>query len=130
MEVLEARSESTATARIPSTLNCRAFDRNSAMSPVRPLLNRINAISSTAALQREIGRNLVVEASYVANRGNWWSAAALSSFNDVSQALLSQYGFNVGDVNDRAHIDLICADRLGSVNRALVIQIGGSARAL
>ena len=29
-------------------------------------------------LQREINRNLVVEASYVANRGVWWGAAPFS----------------------------------------------------
>ena len=59
-------------------------------------------IQWSIGVQRELNRNFVVEASYVANRGNWWSAAALSSFNDVSQALLTQYGFNVGDVNDRS----------------------------
>lgn len=54
------------------------------------------------SVQREINKDFVVEASYVGNRGNWWSAAALSSFNDVSQSLLSSYGFQVGDPNDRA----------------------------
>jgi hypothetical protein len=55
----------------------------------------------TIGVQREINKDFVVEASYVGNRGNWWAAPLLSSFNDVSQALLTQYGFNVGDVNDR-----------------------------
>ncbi|MBZ5577925.1 MAG: TonB-dependent receptor [Acidobacteriia bacterium] len=54
------------------------------------------------SLQREISRNLVVEASYVGNRTTWAPAAALSSFNDISPALLAKYGFNVGDPNDRA----------------------------
>jgi hypothetical protein len=52
-------------------------------------------------VQREINKDFVVEASYVGNRGNWWPAGALSSFNDVSQALLAQYGFNVGNTADR-----------------------------
>ncbi len=54
------------------------------------------------SLQRELTRNFVVEASYVGNRGVWWSAAALSSFNDVSNSLLAQYGFTVGNTADRA----------------------------
>lgn len=44
-------------------------------------------------LQREVNRNLVVEASYVANRGTWWSAAALAPLNSISQATLAKYGF-------------------------------------
>jgi hypothetical protein len=52
-------------------------------------------------VQREINKDFVVEASYVGNRGNWWSAPALSSFNDVSPALLAQYGFNIGNTADR-----------------------------
>ena len=42
----------------------RLLDRN-AGRPARLLQWNIG-------LQREIGRNLVVEASYVANRGVWW----------------------------------------------------------
>jgi hypothetical protein len=53
-------------------------------------------------VQREINRNFVVEASYVGNRGNWWPAALLSSFNDISDALLAKDGFKVGDPADRA----------------------------
>ena len=54
------------------------------------------------SLQRELNRNLLVEASYVGNRGAWWSAAGLSSFNDISEPLLAQYGFTVGNPSDRA----------------------------
>ncbi|MEO8099893.1 MAG: TonB-dependent receptor [Acidobacteriota bacterium] len=51
-------------------------------------------------LQREITRNLVVEASYVANRGVWWPAATLAPINSLSEQSLARYGFKVGDVND------------------------------
>jgi hypothetical protein len=54
------------------------------------------------SLQREITKDVVVEASYVGNRGVWWSAGALTSFNDISESLLAKYGFTVGDPNDRA----------------------------
>jgi hypothetical protein len=62
----------------------------------------------SATVQREITRNLVLEAAYVGNRGVWWNViagaagAGLSSFNDISPALLGKYGFTVGDPNDRA----------------------------
>ncbi len=49
------------------------------------------------ALQREINRNLVVDASYVANRGAWWNtgtASNLSTVNALSLATLQKYGFN------------------------------------
>ena len=50
-------------------------------------------------LQREINRNLVVEASYVGNRGIWWSsgtaggANSLAPLNALSQDTLKAYGF-------------------------------------
>ena len=48
------------------------------------------------ALQREINRNLVIDASYVANRGAWWNsgtASSLSTVNALSLATLQKYGF-------------------------------------
>ncbi len=45
-------------------------------------------------LQREINRNLVVEASYVANRGVWWTANGLATLNALSQNDLRRVGFN------------------------------------
>jgi len=46
------------------------------------------------ALQREINRNLVVDASYVANRGTWWTANGLAPLNAISEDTLRRYGFN------------------------------------
>lgn len=45
-------------------------------------------------LQREINRNLVVEANYVANRGAWWTANGLGTLNAVNQDRLKAMGFN------------------------------------
>jgi hypothetical protein len=53
-------------------------------------------------LQREITRDLVVEATYVANRGVWWSAANLGAFNITGVADLARYGFQVGNLADAA----------------------------
>ena len=47
----------------------------------------------SVGLQREITRNTVVEASYVANRGVWWTANALSAVNVLKQSDLSGRGF-------------------------------------
>ena len=55
----------------------------------------------TFGIQRELNRNLVVEVAYVANRGIWWNAGALSPENSMSTALLKQYGFTVGNLTDR-----------------------------
>jgi Carboxypeptidase regulatory-like domain len=46
------------------------------------------------SLQRELNRNLVVEASYVGNRGVWWSAGLLGTLNALSQDTLKSFGFN------------------------------------
>jgi hypothetical protein len=48
--------------------------------------------------QREITKDMVVEASYVGNRGTWWTAPLLSelNYNGVSpQTLQSKYGINI-----------------------------------
>ncbi len=52
------------------------------------------------SLQREINKDLVVEASYVGNRGVWWPAGALAAFNVTSVADLTRYGFTVGNLGD------------------------------
>jgi hypothetical protein len=53
--------------------------------------------------QREITRNLVVDAAYVGNRGAWWVAPLLASTNYNAlqpQPLLSQYGIDVTNPAD------------------------------
>jgi hypothetical protein len=46
-------------------------------------------------LQREISRNLVVEAGYVGNRGVWWEAGtSLAPNNALNQQTLRNLGFN------------------------------------
>jgi len=54
-------------------------------------------------LQRELTRNLVVDAAYVGNRGAWWVApeSAALNYNALQpQTLLSQYGINVTNTAD------------------------------
>jgi hypothetical protein len=64
-------------------------------------------------LQREIARNLVVEANYVGNRGAWWTAPLLAAqnYNGLSvPGLLAerQYGDTTGiDINNAAQRALL-----------------------
>jgi Carboxypeptidase regulatory-like domain/TonB dependent receptor len=54
-------------------------------------------------LQREIMRSLVVEASYVANRGTWWRTNSLNQYNGITPEFLkSQYGLDTTIAADRA----------------------------
>jgi hypothetical protein len=62
-----------------------SLDRNIARPP------RQNQWS--IGIQREITRNTVVEASYVANRGVWWGGP-LGYLNQVSPAAYAAYGLN------------------------------------
>ncbi|HLH44212.1 MAG TPA: carboxypeptidase-like regulatory domain-containing protein [Bryobacteraceae bacterium] len=45
-------------------------------------------------MQREINRDLAVEAGYVGNRGVWWEANSLVALNAISEPLLRSLGFN------------------------------------
>ncbi|HEY7335423.1 MAG TPA: TonB-dependent receptor [Bryobacteraceae bacterium] len=57
------------------------------------------------SVQRELARNLVVQASYIGNRGIWWPTyvgSALTNYNDLSTALLNQYGINLNSQADLA----------------------------
>jgi hypothetical protein len=53
-------------------------------------------------LQRELMRDLVVEASYVANRGVWWNSPGLINVNALTPSMLQQYGLNIDNAADRA----------------------------
>jgi hypothetical protein len=53
--------------------------------------------------QRELARDMVIEAAYVGNRGSWWTAPLLAqeNYNGISpQALQSQYGLNIQNPAD------------------------------
>jgi len=52
-------------------------------------------------LQREIFRNLAVEASYVANRGAWWQGNSLLNYNALTPQILSAVGLNINNAADR-----------------------------
>ena len=86
-------------------------------------------------LQREITRNLVVEASYVANRGVWWGASAflagtsgatngLAGLNAISQDTLRAYGFNDFTNADEAKLLTTNVGQLSAAQRSTLASRG------
>ncbi len=69
----------------------------------------------SVGLQREVNRNLVVEASYVANRGVWWPAGALAPINSLSQAQLTKDGFTIGNLADASILSTQLGPQLGAL---------------
>ncbi|MEO5924867.1 MAG: TonB-dependent receptor [Bryobacteraceae bacterium] len=67
------------------------------------------------SVQREIMRDFVIEAAYVANRGVWWRAASLVDYNALQPSILkSQYGLDWSSAADRA----ILTAQVGSATAA------------
>jgi hypothetical protein len=55
------------------------------------------------SLQREVARNLVVQAAYIGNRGVWWPTyvgSPLTNYNYLSSSILSQYGLSLNNPAD------------------------------
>jgi len=52
-------------------------------------------------LQREIFKNLVVEASYVGNRGVWWSSSSMIDMNRITPQILAKNGLDLNKSEDR-----------------------------
>ncbi|HEY6344746.1 MAG TPA: carboxypeptidase-like regulatory domain-containing protein [Bryobacteraceae bacterium] len=67
-------------------------------------------IQWSLGIQREIVRNLLVEATYVGNRGAYWNGAGLICTNCTTPATLASYGMNLNSAADRS----ILASQLGS----------------
>ena len=70
-----------------------AFDHN-AGRPAR-------TIQWSVGLQRQITKDLVVEAAYVGNRGVWWSAPPLIDINALTPQRLQSFGLDVTNADDR-----------------------------
>ena len=66
------------------------------------------------SIQRELNRDLVLEASWVANRGVWWRANGLAALNALQESDLQRYGFQIGNTADAA----LLTPQIGSLNTA------------
>jgi hypothetical protein len=51
--------------------------------------------------QREVAQNLVVEATYIGNRGVWWQAPGLLNLNANTPERLKSFGLDITNSNDR-----------------------------
>ena len=70
------------------------------------------------SIQRELMRDLVVEAAYVANRGVWWQAPVLINLNAITPARLKAFGLD--PVNNTADQTLLT----GFLSSAAAVQRG------
>ncbi len=78
------------------------------------------------SLQREINHNLVVEASYVGNRGVWWSAGLLGTLNALSQDTLKSFGFtDLTSTSDAALLNGTLATALGTATGRAALAAHG-----
>jgi hypothetical protein len=79
-------------SRSPGTGPPNVFDQNAAR-PARQLQWSIG-------LQREIFRDLVIEAAYVGNIGVWWTANGAVNYNTNQPSILNSLGININDPAD------------------------------
>ncbi len=82
------------TSPAPVSGSPAAFDRNSGRPP--------RQIMWSIGLQRELTRNLMVEASYVGNRGAWWEGNELLAVNSISPERLASFGLSLDSADDRS----------------------------
>jgi hypothetical protein len=82
------------TTASPSQL----FDQN-AGRPARQL-------QWSVGIQREIGRNIVVDVTYLGNTGVWWNAPFLINPNILTPERLSAFGLDINNADDRALLSL------------------------
>jgi len=68
-------------------------------------------------VQREVIRDLVVEATYVGNRGIWWQAPTQVNYNAISQQALAARGLNLNSAADQQLL-------ISPLNSALAISRG------
>ena len=72
-----------------------AIDRNAGRPP--------RIFQWSVGLQREVLKNVVVEVSYIGNRGAWWQAGPLIDVNSVtSEYLMTKYGLDINNATDRS----------------------------
>jgi len=69
-------------------------------------------------IQRELAKNLAIEASYVGSRGVWWQAPSLQDLNAVTPALLAAHGLSL---NNPSNVSLL-SQPLSSVSAATLQQ--------
>src|SRR5579872_395738 len=75
-------------------------------------------------LQREISRDLVVEASYVGNRGVWWQAPGLLNLNAITPAILAAHGIDLSKAADQLLLTSLVTSAT-AVGRGITLPYSG-----
>lgn len=83
----------------PGLVNApQAWDQNLGRPP--------RLLNWNVSLQREVSKDIVVEAAYVGSRGAWWRADGLQNYNNMTPEYLRTKGI---DVNNAADLTLLNA---------------------
>ena len=69
-------------------------------------------------IQREVTKNMAVEATYVGNRGVWWQAPSLEDVNAITPSILAAHNLNLGN----PAVPTLLSTPLGSVPAATLAQ--------
>jgi hypothetical protein len=69
-------------------------------------------------IQRELTKNMAIEATYVGNRGVWWQAPSLEDVNAITPAILAAHNMSLGN----PAIPTLLSTPLGSVSAATLAQ--------
>jgi hypothetical protein len=72
----------------------------------------------SVGIQRELTHSIVIDASYVGNRGVWWQAPSLEDVNAVTPGILAAHGMSLSN----AAIPTLLSTSLGSVSAATAAQ--------
>jgi hypothetical protein len=75
-------------------------------------------------VQREITHDLVVEASYVGNRGVWWQAPGLVNINAITPEILAAHGIDVTRSADQTLLTSLVTSPT-AVNRGITLPYAG-----
>jgi len=72
----------------------------------------------SVGIQRELTHSIVIDASYVGNRGVWWQAPSLEDVNAVTPSILSAHGMSLSDPT----VVKLLSTSLGTVPSATLAQ--------
>jgi hypothetical protein len=70
-----------------------AFDQNGGRPP--------RIMQWSIGIQREIFKDLMIEASYVGSRSAWWEANALIDVNALTPERIAEFGLDINNATDR-----------------------------
>jgi Carboxypeptidase regulatory-like domain len=73
--------------------------------------------------QREVSKDLVIDAAYVGNRGVW-EQSNISQMNDLTQQQAAKYGFNINNPADLAILSQPLSATLGKDPRVFLPYVG------